>query len=536
MPLSERMFEALETYKNSTAIKIDDRKLSFSSLNKMAMSVAAFLLENNYVNANVGIISEPHFSAYAGILAAIYSGSAYVPLDLKQSDRRMVEILRDSKIEVIIADRSSWAIIQKRFRSLSESKYILFPEENGSCLLAMPGTAVHSEMTLIEGAIDLVEVKSSKNAYIMFTSGSTGKPKGVQVTRDNLETFLLNMNEYCQPEPGYISAQCSDLSFDVSVFQIFFPLLTGGTNTLIPEEEKYCPSEFIKRESISLWCSVPTMAVMMNKLSVLEDGCFPSINYSMFAGEPLTRETADAWRKAAPNGTLENYYGPTETTIFISRYLYSKLDRDRTFNNNIVPIGQPLKGHNLVLIDNKNNKIIDTNQKGELIVEGRQVTNGYVNDGATTAENYVTMPWSDKDKIWYKTGDIAMYNKYGDLEYIGRDDTQIKIAGRRIEIGEIESALRGKIKGGDAIIIPARDQIGIVQYLTAYVTERLDDDDIRGIRDSCVGIIDNIFFPKQFLFIESIPTTTSGKVDRKKLERNAEQASLVQQKIVSKLY
>ena len=138
-----------------------------------------------------------------------------------------------------------------------------------------------------------------------------------------------------------------------------------------------------------------------------------------------------------------------------------------------------------------------------------------------TKSVFVYMPWDSSGSIWYKTGDMAKYNDSGDMEYISRKDNQIKIAGRRIEIGEIESILRGKIKGEDAVVVPHRDDSGIVKSLLAFVTTKLTDDDRNQLSSSCKGRIDTIFFPKEFLFLEEIPTTTSGKVDRKLLEQIA---------------
>ena len=175
----------------------------------------------------------------------------------------------------------------------------------------------------------------------------------------------------------------------------------------------------------------------------------------------------------------------------------------------------------MVLIDEEN-KVVGEKDVGEIAISGSQVSKGYLNDPEKSQSVFVCMPWDSSDSIWYKTGDLAKYNESGNIEYVSRKDNQIKIAGRRIEIGEIESILRGEIKGEDAVVVTHRDDSGIVKSLVAFVTVKLTEIEIQQLSDSCSGTIESLFFPKKFMFLEKIPTTTSGKVDRKLLEQIAD--------------
>ena len=167
---------------------------------------------------------------------------------------------------------------------------------------------------------------------------------------------------------------------------------------------------------------------------------YPSLKYSIFCGEPLTQEIANKWKLAAPNSTVENMYGPTETSVFITRYLYKDNDITKTFNNGIVPIGKIFNNQRISVID-EDNQLVSDSRIGELILSGSQVTKGYL-DQTETKKSFINMDWDESNDIWYKTGDLGFINNNENYEYVSRIDNQIKIGGRRVEIGEIESILR----------------------------------------------------------------------------------------------
>jgi D-alanine--poly(phosphoribitol) ligase subunit 1 len=518
MSLNKQLYDSAIRYSSLTAVKIEDREINYCDLNEGALSIAGVILKLGLKSHNIGIVTQRSFSAYAGILGSIYAGYTYVPINPNYSKDKVVDILIQTNVQVLVADLSDWLEIKKKIQNITSIKHIIFPYDKDISLSGNVNVILKNDLISYSKLVEPRNVDDRINAYITFTSGSTGNPKGVQVTTGNLQSFLNNMARFIDMKPGYVSAQVHDLSFDFSVFQVFFPLITGGTNCVVSAKERYCPSDFIIRENISLWSSVPTIVEIMSKLSLLEHSIFPSLKYSIFCGEPLTQKTANLWLRAAPNSTIENYYGPTETTVFASRYLYKDTDVNKSFHNDIVPIGLPFSNHNMILID-KNNNISQENTIGEIAIYGPQVSPGYLNDIDKTKEVFTSFSWDELNRIWYKTGDLAKYNSCGVLEYIGRKDNQIKIAGRRIEVGEIESILRGQINGCDPVVVPSRDQNGIVISLVAFVTVNLNDSDIIQLNRLCSNLIEMIFFPKKFLYIDEYPTLVSGKIDRKSLEK-----------------
>lgn len=513
--LEDRLFEAMKSHKNIVAIKDENREITYEELLSKALAIAGYLSSKKIINRNIGIIAQRGYAAYSGILGSIFSGCSYVPINNKYSQEKINDIIIQADVEVIIAERDNYKNV-----TCDRVRHIIFPDDVTDFVENPVSVITKKELYDIQKAPKPILIDSKENAYIIFTSGSTGKPKGVEVTRDNLLAFLINMQKYISLKPGYISAQIHELSFDFSVFQVFFPIITGGTISVVPKEEVYCPSDYIKRENVELWSSVPTIADIMNKFGVLSDNAFPKLKYSIFCGEPLSQQVANAWLGAAPNSYVQNYYGPTEATVFVTKYDYEKKDIKESYYNGIVPIGDVFDDHKILLID-ENEKIVQDSNIGEIIVNGPQVAKGYLSDDERTKKSFISIKSADEVAVWYKTGDLAKYNEKHILEYVSRKDNQIKIAGRRVEIGEIESILRGAVKGYNATVIPVRNQNGIIQYLVAYVTIPLSVDDITEIRECCMEDIEDIFFPKKFIYIETIPTTTSGKVDRVKLESMA---------------
>jgi acyl-coenzyme A synthetase/AMP-(fatty) acid ligase len=297
---------------------------------------------------------------------------------------------------------------------------------------------------------------------------------------------------------------------------MFFTWMQGGILCVLPEEESLIPFDYIQREKITFWNSVPTVAIFMHKMGYLKPGCFPDLTHSMFCGEQFPQHIGDAWRKAAPNSSIENLYGPTEATIYISRYIYTKIDEKNKFKNGIVPIGRPFLSHDVAIIGDDSRRA-SPGKSGEIVFTGPQITRGYLHDKEKTDRVFVSFDWDEKGRTWYKTGDLGFINSNGDLECIGRIDNQVKLAGRRIELGEIEAALRKYPQLQDAVVVPIFDEAKVVCACVAFTTNLLTESNETSIRKDIVQYLERVFFPKKIIHIELFPTTESGKTDRKTL-------------------
>ena len=510
--LSSTLYQKQLEYSDLGALKINDDVISYKKLNSKALKLASYLISRGVSNKPIGIFGQRKISHYVGILAAIYSNCHYVPINKKYTNKKIREIIEAGEIKYVISSNSDLSDFNSLFSDLDLSE-IIVPECKSNNVNWI-GEDIISEY---DEYIPANKTRLNDLVYIMFTSGTTGKPKGVMVSNKNIVSWLKSMSIIYNFDKGFRSSQTYDLSFDLSVADMFFTWTNGGMLCILPENESLLPLDYIKREKINLWSSVPTLATFMFKLNLLNNNIFPDLKVSIFCGEPLPTKIAEAWQNAAPNSTVENLYGPTEATIWITRYKYSFND-SKNYNNTNLPIGKIFDNHELNLIDENSNLLINDNL-GEIIYKGPQISLGYLNDKIKTDNNFVKFDWDKSDDIWYESGDIGMFNDQGVLECLGRVDNQIKIGGRRVEIGEIESGYKNFKKTKDAIVVPQKDKNNIVTGLICFITNSLTVEEELEIKKSISIYVEKIFIPKKIISIKKFPLTTSGKIDRNQLQK-----------------
>jgi len=518
--LSAKIFEAMSSYKDLGALKIGPRVISYQELLSLSLQVAARLSNvNSAVPPRVGILGQRSLATYTGVLGTLFAGGAYVPLNTKVPPKKLREIVINSGTCFIVATASEWESRRDCFVDTGVTA-VLFPETDCAQKYENIELAGCSDLAKLEPLKEPVSSRAETLVYVLFTSGSTGKPKGVTVTGANVLALMQALGRYYDLKPGYRSSQTFDLSFDPSVCDMFFTWSKGGLLCVLPQEELMCPWDYIRREQIEFWHCVPALASIMLKLKMLNAGDFPALKYSIFTGEPLRKDIALAWQRSAPQSTVENRYGPTEATVDVTRFVLAPKDFERDFSNGILPIGKPHPGTMIQIIDDANT-ICPAGNIGEIVLGGPQVAQGYLNDPEKTAGAFVKFPWDATQAPWYRTGDLGFVNADGNIECLGRRDSQIKIAGRRVEIGEIEGAL---LKAGvlkEVVVVPVRDQNLSVLELVAWTESELTKNQILDLKQKCRDSLEDVFFPKRFAACGQIPLTPSGKIDRKLLEARA---------------
>lgn len=481
--LASRLVSAATAHARCEALRIDGTSWTYADLFAAAAALAARLPQDRPV---IAVYGARHVSAYIGILATVLAGGTYVPLNPRFSETRNRDILQHSGASLLLCGAEFAGIAEQIARDTSAR-----PE------------SVHD--TGVSGSPDWVPspARPTDFAYILFTSGSTGVPKGVAITQANLAAYLDAALSILSPGPGDRCSQTFDLTFDLSVHDLFVAWSSGATLCVASTGDLADPAGYIRREAITHWFSVPTLGGVAQRSGALGPGAFTDLRSVLFCGEALPGDLARAWQKAAPRARLENWYGPTEATIACLRHV-----PDDKAPDGIVPIGLPFPGISARLVDDHGNEVAE-GETGRLHVAGAQVAPGYLDDPDRTAAAFVRLPGDARR--YYDTGDLAM-RRDGVLHFRGRADLQAKIRGYRVELGEIETALRRQFPGTGLVALswpPAEPS-------ATHVVAVIETDDPAPVLDRAALAVDlpDYMIPSSLFGLADFPRNASGKIDR----------------------
>src|SRR5215831_2975075 len=382
-------------------------------------------------------------TAYAAVLGTLMAGHGYVPLNRNFPVERTRLMLERSMCRSMVVDTSSEPQLEPLLAGIETPLLILCPDRSDVSQLAAR-FPVHR----IVGANGLthadewrpVDVATNSIAYLLFTSGSTGQPKGVMVSHGN----VLHYVDYVTRRYGFCSddrmSQTFELTFDLSAHDMFVAWQNGACVCCPTQKQSIKPEAFINDARLTVWFSVPSTALFMRRLGVLKPGMYPRLRLSLFCGEALPVEIVRQWALAAPNSAIENLYGPTELTIACTAYRWDSTNSPAECEHRVVPIGEPFDQMEAVIVDEELREV-DDGAAGELLMTGPQLSLGYWQEEETTRKAFVRLP--GKHGVYYRTGDRVRRQASGKpLTYLGRLDGQIKVFGHRVELEEVEAAVR----------------------------------------------------------------------------------------------
>ena len=464
-----------------------------------------------------GLLVNRTATAYAAVLASLMTGSAYVPLNPQFPPDRLRHILLASAIDTIIVDRASAAAAGPLLESVARPLNVLIADAV-SPEWPMRGPR-HRYLTRVDTeraapAAPIANRSPKDGAYLLFTSGSTGTPKGVLISNDNALAYITNTSRRYRPTPDDRFSQLFDFSFDLSVHDMFLAWSAGACLYCAPEGSSMIGlGDFIRRCALTFWFSVPSTAAFMRRLRMLKPGSFPSLRWSLFCGEALPMGLAASWQDAAPSSTVENLYGPTEATVAFTAYRLPKPRPPELEAMPTVPIGMPLTGQQAMIID-EDGAPARAGEPGELCLGGSQVAAGYWQAPEQTEARFFKPPAGKHaaSPRWYRTGDRAvMYREHG-LVYLGRMDRQTKIRGHRVELMEVEHAMRLAAATDTVAAIPwPLDADGLALGLVGFVA---------GSQSTAVEIIaccrerlPDYMVPSDIHRVTSWPLNANGKTD-----------------------
>ncbi|WP_460370499.1 AMP-binding protein, partial [Actinocorallia lasiicapitis] len=391
----------------------------------------------------------------------------------------------------------------------------------GAVLADDTGRAALAETELDVPVLDLTAVptatpldaplpaRPSDVAYMLFTSGSTGRPKGVPITHGSTAHYFDLMDQRYDFGPDDVFSQSVELNFDCAMFELFCPWGVGGSAHAVPGGAYLDLPAFLAERRMSVWFSVPSGIGLVRRMGGLAPGSLPTLRWSFFAGEALLCADADAWQAAAPNSAVENLYGPTELTITVTRHRWSPRSAALAVNG-VVPIGRPHPGHELLLRADDGSS---ATTEGELCIAGEQMTSGYLNP-----EDDQGRFLEQDGRRWYRTGDRVRRLPDGELAYLGRLDSQVQVQGWRVELAEVDQAVRESDGVQDAVTTtrPAQDGLELVVFYTGAAVPAAEL--ARRLR----GILPAGMIPKHFRHLAEFPLNSNGKVDRPLLAKWAE--------------
>lgn len=507
------------------ALVVKDRTLAYGDLERIARTYAGAIIQTIGRPAErVGVFASRSETANAGVLAALCSGAAFVPLNPTFPAARTRAMIERAELDAVIVDRGAAKQLAEVLAGLDRVPPIIAPDADSPLAdvkaSIVDGSALHGISPLRE----LPPVSPSQIAYLLFTSGSTGVPKGVGVTHANALHFMDYVAARYQFVPSDRFSQTFDQTFDLSVFDQFAAWENGACLCAMQPLDLLAPVRFAERQRLTVWFSVPSIAALMRKKGTLKPNVFPTFRLSLFCGEPLPRSSAEAWQAAAPQSILENLYGPTELTIACLTHRWDPADSPQRSLNDIVPIGKPFDGLTAVAVDDAL-RPVTVGEPGELCVSGPQTVPGYWHDPAKTAEQFVTLTVGGVSDRYYRTGDRVQQLPDGDFVYLGRTDHQVKVLGHRVELAEVEAAL-GRNEGVTQAVALGWPMVdGSAEALVAFVTgagidpQRLTANVRRSLPDYMT--------PRTIHVLDSLPLNANGKVDRVALRRGLDSGAYV---------
>ncbi|BCL38696.1 amino acid adenylation domain-containing protein [Nostoc sp. MS1] len=494
--LHELFAAQVEKTPDAIAITFAQQQLTYQELNSRANQLGHYLQTLGVKpEILVGVCIERSLEMVICILGILKAGGAYVPIDPEYPQERITYMLEDSQVKVLLKQEKLLNQIP-----LHQAQTICVDAEWDK-ISTQPNTNPQSN------------IQPDNLAYVIYTSGSTGKPKGAMNTHKGICNRLLWMQEAYQLNSTDSVLQKTPFSFDVSVWEFFWTLITGA-RLVIAKPGGHKDSDYlinvITQEQITTLHFVPSMlqAFLQNRHV---EKC-TSLKRVICSGEALSVDLQNRFFQRL-ECELHNLYGPTEAAIDVTFWQCQK-------NSNLksVPIGRPIANTQIYILD-ADLRPISIGYTGEIYIAGVGVARGYLNKEKLTNEKFIINPFANSaSQRLYKTGDLARYLPDGNIEYIGRADFQVKIRGYRIEIGEIENTLSSHPEVREAVVI-ARDDHAQEKQLVAYITYDEQKPTINSLRDFLKTKLPDFMIPAAFVMLETLALTPSGKVDRKALPK-----------------
>lgn len=508
-----RQFESVvEQYPDAIALTFRSHNLTYKELNSRANHLAHQLRAQGVGSETfVAILMDRSIEMIVATLAILKAGGCYVPLDPAYPKERIDYMLADTQAQILL---TQFHLAQK--------------------LTSHVATVITLDAGW--GADDSKDVDNLENvnngqslAYVMYTSGSTGKPKGVMIRHQSIMRLILGAN-FAQLNADTVILQLAPVSFDASTLEIWGALLTGGRCVLYPENGTPNPNDLqkvLQENKINvLWLTASLFNVIVAKAPEALFG----VAQVLTGGEALSVSHIRRASEHLPGTELINGYGPTECTTFSTTYSIPLPVPDDWTS---IPIGRPIVNTQVYIL-NSDLQPVSVGERGELYIGGLGVARGYLNKPELTAERFIPNPLSnDPNDILYKSGDVVRYLEDGRIDFVGREDDQVKVRGFRIELGEIEAQLLQHDCVQNVKVVVNVDEAGSKRLVAYVVQDEEQAATVSELRRFLGESLPDYMVPALFVFMEMLPLTANGKLDHNALPEPGRQRPNIDQPYVA---
>lgn len=519
--LHQLLSESAAKYPDKEAIVFRDQSMTYAELeretNKLAHTLSGIGVDRG---ERVGIYMNRCITSIVAVFGILKAGATYVPIDPMSPPSRLNYIMNKCGIKFLLTFQEKLTNTERVFPENSPLESILIMNGSDSGSRSLGSTKLIDWQEIREAArgdAPWTNTIDSDLAYILFTSGSTGNPKGVMISHLNSLTFVNSAHDFFQIRMNDRFSNICPLHFDMSVFDLFVAFKAAASVVIVPEVTSIFPSqlaEFIEKNKISVWNSVPSTLSLLANFGNLDNYDFSGLRLILFAGEVFPLKYLRRLMKSVPAAKFYNLYGQTEA----NSSLYHWIEQMPSDDTGVIPIGKAFPNFKVFALDANGRKINKPGEKGELYVRGTSVALGYLGEPEKTEASFVKNPLNPNvsEKI-YRTGDLVTLDGDGNYIFVGRKDHMIKSRGYRIELGEIETVIANHEQVKNSVVIAIPDEL--IGNRIAAVIVPLSKGTIRkeDVIRYCATRLPRYMIPEIIEFRDSLPMTSSGKVDRKNL-------------------
>jgi amino acid adenylation domain-containing protein len=531
--LQQLLTESAARAPQRPAVAAGERFLTYAELDQLSNQVARTLLAQGVVPGDrVGILARKSAAAVVAVFGVLKAGACYVPLDPKSPAGRLAAIMADSGIAVVLADQAAVPQAFALAGRVTQLRTVIVTGPHwgreaagGPAWSTGPGTpfrrpAVVSWGAVLDEAGDALagdRAIETDLAYVLYTSGSTGVPKGVMISHRASLTFvewaaacagLWAEDRVCSPAP---------LHFDLSVFDIFASCKAAACMTVVPEMTSMFPArlaEWIERERISVWYSVPSVLTMLVTYGNLPGSDLSRLRAVIFAGEVFPAKHLTRLMAELPRARYLNWYGPTETNVCT----WYEIPSGSGALTAPVPIGRACANTDVFMVTSDGRRTSQPGEVGELYVRGPALMHGYWGQPEKTRQVLVRSPFQQAyEERAYRTGDLVTLDADGNYVFLGRRDGMVKTRGYRVELGEVETALYEHPAIREAVVLPVPDELLGSRLRAIVCTDGADGLTREQVLDHCRRRLPGYMVPDAVEFCAALPRTSTGKVDRARL-------------------